>query len=113
MDFQSKIKKLYYSISEVSKITNLKQYVIRYWETEFPDLKPAKKMQLKNRGELKEKYFADIVIFDPKTVIDKATYTKPRKYPEGINYVIVNGGIALENGTRSNKTFGKILRHKV
>ncbi len=42
MDFQSKIKKLYYSISEVSKITNLKQYVIRYWETEFPDLKPAK-----------------------------------------------------------------------
>ncbi|MDA3871661.1 MAG: MerR family transcriptional regulator, partial [Candidatus Marinimicrobia bacterium] len=42
MDFQSKIKKLYHSISEVSKITNLKQYVIRYWETEFPDLKPAK-----------------------------------------------------------------------
>jgi len=74
---------------------------------------PAKKMQLKNRGELKEKYFADIVIFDSKTVIDKATYTKPRKYPEGINYVIVNGGIALENGIRSNKTFGKILRHKV
>jgi N-acyl-D-amino-acid deacylase len=74
---------------------------------------PAKKMQLKNRDELKEKYFADIVIFDPKTVIDKATYTKPRKYPEGINYVIVNGGIALENGIRSNKTFGKILRHKV
>lgn len=36
------IKKLYYSISEVSKITSLKQYVLRYWETEFPDLKPAK-----------------------------------------------------------------------
>lgn len=36
------IKKLYYSISEVSKITSLKQYVLRFWETEFPDLKPAK-----------------------------------------------------------------------
>ena len=36
------IKKLYYSISEVSKLTSLKQYVLRYWETEFPDLKPAK-----------------------------------------------------------------------
>jgi len=36
------IKKLYYSISEVSKITSLKQYVLRFWETEFPELKPAK-----------------------------------------------------------------------
>ena len=36
------IKKLYYSISEVSEVTDLKQYVLRYWETEFPQLKPAK-----------------------------------------------------------------------
>ena len=36
------IKKLYYSISEVSKLTSLKQYVLRYWETEFPELRPAK-----------------------------------------------------------------------
>ncbi len=42
MDFQSKIKKLYHSISEVSKITDLKQYVIRFWETEFSVLNPAK-----------------------------------------------------------------------
>ncbi|MEA3499672.1 MAG: MerR family transcriptional regulator [Candidatus Marinimicrobia bacterium] len=42
MDFQSKIKKLYYSIGEVSKITDLKQYVLRFWETEFPSLQPAK-----------------------------------------------------------------------
>ena len=39
---ESNITKLYYSISEVSKITNLKQYVLRYWETEFPSLKPKK-----------------------------------------------------------------------
>ena len=38
----SKFTKLYYSISEVSKITSLKQYVLRYWETEFPNLKPKK-----------------------------------------------------------------------
>jgi len=36
------IKKLYYSISEVSKLTSLKQYVLRYWETEFPELRPSK-----------------------------------------------------------------------
>ncbi len=72
---------------------------------------PAKKMQLKKRGELKEKYFADIVIFNPKTVIDNATFTKPREYPTGIDCVIVNGKIALDNGKRANKTYGKILRH--
>ena len=38
----SKIKKLYYSIGEVSKITELKQYVLRYWETEFKELSPSK-----------------------------------------------------------------------
>ena len=42
MTDQPTIKKLYYSISEVSKITDLKQYVLRYWETEFPMLKPSK-----------------------------------------------------------------------
>ncbi|MEA1986143.1 MAG: MerR family transcriptional regulator [Candidatus Marinimicrobia bacterium] len=42
MDFQSKIKKLYYSISEVAIITDLRKYVIRYWETEFNELKPGK-----------------------------------------------------------------------
>tara|TARA_A100001011_G_scaffold134512_1_gene141866 strand:- start:8027 stop:8374 length:348 start_codon:yes stop_codon:yes gene_type:complete len=42
MMVESNITKLYYSISEVSKITNLKQYVLRYWETEFPSLKPKK-----------------------------------------------------------------------
>ena len=36
------IKKLYYSISEVSKLTSLKQYILRYWETEFPELRPSK-----------------------------------------------------------------------
>ena len=42
MMVESNITKLYYSISEVSKITNLKQYVLRYWETEFPSLRPKK-----------------------------------------------------------------------
>ena len=42
MAFDSEIKKLYYSISEVSKLTGLKQYVLRYWETEFSFLRPQK-----------------------------------------------------------------------
>ena len=41
-DIKPKVKKLYYSISEVSKLTNLKPYVLRYWETEFSQLKPTK-----------------------------------------------------------------------
>ena len=52
---------------------------------------PAKKHRLADRGVLRAGAFADIVIFDPETIADVATYAEPRQYPAGIDYVIVNG----------------------
>ena len=59
---------------------------------------PAQRMNLPDRGELREGCAADIVIFDPDTIDDTATYEDPRHYPTGIDYVIVNGEIAAEHG---------------
>jgi len=70
----------------------------------------AKRLGLKERGLLKEGYFADITIFNPETIIDKSTFTDPHQYPEGILYVIVNGEVALENGKISEVTHGKVIR---
>ena len=54
---------------------------------------PASNVGLRQRGLLREGYFADITIFDPSTVMDRATFEEPNQYPVGINYVIVNGQI--------------------
>lgn len=72
--------------------------------------KPASAMRIPKRGELKEGYFADVTIFNPETVIDKGTFTDPVQYPEGIEYVIVNGGVTIENGKHSGQRSGKVLR---
>ena len=58
---------------------------------------PAQKLGLKDRGLLREGYCADITIFDPDNIIDKATYENPRLYSEGVEYVFVNGELALKN----------------
>ncbi len=72
--------------------------------------KPAEVMRIPNRGELKEGYFADVTIFNPETIIDKGTYTDPVQFPEGIEYVIVNGGVTIENGEHVGQRSGKVLR---
>jgi dihydroorotase/N-acyl-D-amino-acid deacylase len=71
---------------------------------------PASNVGLKQRGLLREGYFADITIFDPKTVIDRATFEEPNQYPVGINYVIVNGKIEVDNGQRTPANSGRVLR---
>ncbi len=71
---------------------------------------PAGKIRLQDRGLLREGFWADIVIFDPKTIRDKATYQNPHQYPEGIEYVVVNGEIVVEQGKLTGKRPGKILR---
>jgi N-acyl-D-aspartate/D-glutamate deacylase len=71
---------------------------------------PANKIGLKDRGMLKEGYYADIVIFDSDKIIDKATYANPCQYPEGIKYVIVNGEIVVDNGKITGRRSGKILK---
>lgn len=71
---------------------------------------PAGNLGLKSRGLIREGYFADITIFDPKTVIDRATFEEPNQYPVGINFVIVNGEIEVDNGQRTPALAGRVLR---
>src|SRR5882762_9408358 len=71
---------------------------------------PASNVGLKQRGLLRAGYFADITIFDPKTVIDRATFADPNQYPLGINFVIVNGQIEVDNGQRTPANAGRVLR---
>jgi N-acyl-D-aspartate/D-glutamate deacylase len=54
--------------------------------------------------------FADITIFDPEKVEDKATYAEPHQYPKGIEYVLVNGKIIIERSEHTNVLAGKVLR---
>ena len=71
---------------------------------------PASNVGLKQRGLVREGYFADITIFDPNTVIDRATFEDPNQYPVGINYVIVNGQIEVDQGKRTPALGGRVLR---
>ena len=71
---------------------------------------PAQKLGLKDRGLIREGMWADIAIFNPEKIIDKATFTNPHQYPEGIEYVIVNGKIVIEKGKHTKEKPGKILR---
>jgi len=71
---------------------------------------PAKTIGLKDRGYLKKGYQADIVIFDPKTVTDNATWAQPHQYPTGIPYVVVNGKVIIDQEKFTGKLAGKILR---
>ncbi len=70
---------------------------------------PAARLGLKKRGLIKEGFAADLVMFDPKKIIDKATYTNPHQFPEGIEYVIVNGEIVVRKGKHTGIKPGKSL----
>jgi dihydroorotase/N-acyl-D-amino-acid deacylase len=70
---------------------------------------PAQREHLTNRGLLKEGYFADVTIFDPKTIIDKATYTEPAQLSVGVKYVFVNGQLEFENERLTGANAGKGL----
>lgn len=72
-------------------------------------LLPAKIFNIENRGVIKEGAFADITIFDFKKVKDNSTFTNPFEKPSGIEYVIVNGKITVENGIYNQVTNGKII----
>ena len=71
---------------------------------------PAQRERLDHRGLLREDYFADITIFDPKTVIDKATFADPNQPSLGIEYVFVNGVLALEHEKTTGQFGGRPLR---
>ena len=71
---------------------------------------PAKKFALKDRGEIRSGAFADIVLFDPDTVIDRATFEDPRNGPEGMPHVIVNGQFVVRDGRHTHARAGRALR---
>ena len=70
----------------------------------------ATKLKLKERGFLKESYFADIVIFDPNTISDHATFEKPHQLATGMHHVFVNGVQVLKSGEHTGMTPGRVVR---
>jgi N-acyl-D-amino-acid deacylase len=71
---------------------------------------PAQRIGLKGRGRLAVGYAADLVIFDPATIEDKATFEQPHQYPAGISYVMVNGQWVVRDGVQTGACPGQILR---
>lgn len=71
---------------------------------------PASRLKLTDRGALKEGYFADIVIFDPETISDHATYDEPHQYSRGMIYVFVNGQQVLKKGKHTGALPGRAVR---
>jgi N-acyl-D-aspartate/D-glutamate deacylase len=70
----------------------------------------AIKLGLHDRGLLRPGHYADVTVFDPERVIDRATYTEPFRYSEGIEYVLVNGQIVLDRGKHTGARPGQALR---
>jgi N-acyl-D-amino-acid deacylase len=69
----------------------------------------AAQLQIRERGELHPNWFADIVIFDPSSVVDNATFERPHQYPTGIRHVIVNGVVTVENEQHTGARAGRAL----
>jgi N-acyl-D-aspartate/D-glutamate deacylase len=72
---------------------------------------PAETLRLKDRGLLKAGYFADVLVFDPKTFQDRATYESPRVLASGVRYLTVNGRLAIDGGSLTTALAGKALKH--
>jgi N-acyl-D-amino-acid deacylase len=71
---------------------------------------PADNLSLKDRGRLKSGNFADVVVFDPNTVQDHASYERPHQLSTGVSYVVVNGKIAIRDGKPTGVASGRIVR---
>jgi N-acyl-D-amino-acid deacylase len=70
---------------------------------------PASFLRMKDRGLLLRGYKADLVIFNPETIKDNATYVDSQKYCSGVEYVILNGRMSIEKGKFNNSLNGKVL----
>jgi N-acyl-D-amino-acid deacylase len=72
---------------------------------------PAGTLGLKDRGLLKRGYFADVLVFDPKTFTDRATYEDPTVLATGVQYLLVNGKLAVDQGALTTRLSGRALTH--
>jgi len=71
---------------------------------------PAQRMRLTDRGVLKQGMWADVVVFDPATIKDRATFAEPNQLSQGMEYVLVNGVPVIDQGKMTGKLPGKVLR---
>jgi dihydroorotase/N-acyl-D-amino-acid deacylase len=70
----------------------------------------AARLSIRDRGELKEGWYADVMIFDPTTIIDRATYERPHQLSVGVKYVLVNGTPVVDQGTATGAKPGRVVR---
>ena len=70
----------------------------------------ANRLSIRDRGQLREGMYADVILFDPNTIIDRATYEKPHQLSEGLRYVFVNGVAVIEDGKVTGAKPGRIVR---
>ena len=71
---------------------------------------PAENLKLERRGRLAPGYYADVVVFDPATIQDRATYERPHQYATGVRHVFVNGVAVLRDGEHTGATPGRFVR---
>ena len=71
---------------------------------------PAERLRLSDRGRIEKNCIADIVVFDPNTVIDHSTFDDPHKLSEGISHVLVNGSLIIVDGEHTQSRGGRVLR---
>ncbi len=96
LGYQVRERKLFSLEEAVGKMTSL----------------PAQKFKLLSRGLIREGMYADLVVFNPKTIRDEATLEEPVKLSEGVEYVIVNVRVVFEHGELTGEYPGKVLRYK-
>ena len=97
-----KISAKKYALEE--KLLSLKQTI--YSMTGLP----AEAFKMDGRGNIREGAFADIAVINLDTLEDNSTYLDPHHYAKGVNYLLVNGSIAIENGQATNNESGRTLR---
>ncbi|HLY20303.1 MAG TPA: D-aminoacylase [Bryobacteraceae bacterium] len=96
----------------------LRKYVREEHKLTLPDAirkfsaLPAQRMRLTDRGALKQGMWADVVVFDPETIHDVATFAEPNQLSEGMRFVLVNGDLVIDEGKMTNALPGKVLRSR-
>ena len=71
---------------------------------------PTEHRSIRRRGRLEPGYFADVVVFDPSTISDNATFSEPHQYATGVRYVLVNGEVVVREGRHTGAKPGRVVR---
>jgi N-acyl-D-amino-acid deacylase len=71
---------------------------------------PAENLSIRRRGRLETGYFADVVVFDPETITDHATFSEPHQYATGVQFVLVNGEVVVRDGEHTGAKPGRVVR---